>query len=314
MEFRLYPLTDENRLQEICDLFAQGLGETTVDYWKWKHFTENGLPRSLMIAAENSDEKIVGMYALQPTWYCRGYERVLIVQTEDLVIDNSCRGTGLMKKIQQYMTDYYTAQNADGWVAYANPISFVIFQKYGATNCGDIYSYQSQQTLLPPLFPKNNYAHDGWEISVCDKMPSDLFFQTGDTAFRMEKNATFMEWKFEKNPDQDFKWLTIRDNGELKGYIVFHVNRGRFRKAVNIHDWDLMPEVSDELLKQTVNILRSMGNWVSLWGRYDDAVLARWRRAGIGKKGTDGTHFLLCPYGDKKLPDQWHLTRADLDF
>ena len=123
-----------------------------------------------------------------------------------------------------------------------------------------------------------------------------------------------MEWKFDKNPEQTFQRLTIRHNGELKGYMVFHVNCGRFRRAVNIHDWDLMPEVSDAVLAQSVRILRGMGNWVSLWGRYDDAVLARWKRAGIGEKGTQGTHFLLRPYGEKELPDRWHLTRADLDF
>lgn len=314
MEFRLYPLTDESRLQEICDLFAQGLGETTVAYWKWKHFTENGLPQSIMIVAEDNTGKIVGMYALQPMWYCNSKERVLVSLGEDLVVDKTFRGTGLVKRLRQYGDNFYIDQRADFWAGYANPISFIIFQKYGAKNCGDIYSYQSQKTILPPLFPKTNYTHDGWEISVCDRMPSDLFFQTGDTSFRMEKNASFMEWKFEKNPNQKFKWLTIRNNGVLKGYMVFHVNRGRFRKAVNIHDWDLMSDVSDQVLKRAVDILRSMGNWVSLWGRYDDAVLARWKMAGIGEKSTQGTHFLLCPYGVKELPDQWHLTRADLDF
>ena len=123
-----------------------------------------------------------------------------------------------------------------------------------------------------------------------------------------------MKWKFVDNPDGPFRWLTIRKNGRLMGYMVTKTICGRIRRAVNIYDWALRDEVHDEILKSAVKLLHTHGNWVSLWGRYSDAVLDRWARAGLSRKSEQGTHFVLHTFGDRTMPDTWHVTRADLDY
>lgn len=314
MDYRLYPLKNQERLAEICALFATGLAETTPDYWKWKHYSENGLPEGMILVAEAEDGSFAGMFAMQPAVYACGGKKLTIVQTEDLVIDPSHRGSGLMKKLYNFAWEHYSERGSVGFMAFCNDTSFPIFLKYGAVDMGDIYSRNTAKSLLPVYSCKKEFSGNGWSISLCAEMPNDLFHPGNSDAFAMEKNDSFMKWKFADNPDGPFFWLTLRKDGQLKGYIVVHITQGRLRRAVNIYDWALDSSVDDYALSRAVALLRTHGNWVSLWGLYSEDVLARWARAGVDKKSENGTHFLLHAFNGQELPTKWHLTRADLDY
>lgn len=314
MEYRLYPLKDQNRLQEVCALFAKGLADTAPDYWKWKHYSENGHPEGMILVAEAEDGALAGMFALQPVRYVCGGKELIMIQTEDLVIDPDHRGSGLMKKLYRFAAEYYAKEGAAGFMAFCNAASYPIFLKYGSRDMGDIYSRDTTKSLLPIYTGKTKRSCDGWQLELADEMPEDLFYAESDDVFRMKKNDAFMKWKFADNPDGPFRWLTIRKDHQLKGYLVIHITQGRLRRAVNIYDWELDETVTGKILKQAVNLLRTHGNWVALWGLYSEAVLARWAEAGVSEKNDNGAHFLLHEFGKEKLPDNWQLTRADLDY
>ena len=114
MEYTIYPLKDTTRFDELCALFATGLADTTPEYWKWKHYSENGMPEGTILVAEDENGILAGMFALQPEFFVCGDERLLLVQTEDLVIDPRYRGTGLMKKLYHYAMSYFTECGASG--------------------------------------------------------------------------------------------------------------------------------------------------------------------------------------------------------
>jgi len=314
MEYRLYPLEDQSRLDEICSLFAKGLADTTPEYWKWKHFSENGQPKGMILVAETEDGSLAGMFALQPERYTCAEKTILVIQNEDLVIDPVHRGTGLMKKLYHFAKDYYTNEGAVGSISFCNPASYPIFLKYGAEDRGDIYTWNTPKSFLPIYREKRRDIFGDWEISLTDQMPGDLFYHVNEHAFQMVKNDAFMKWKFVDNPDGPFLWLTIRRSGQLLGYLVVHITQGKLRRAVNIYDWALDDTVSDDVLKRAVKLLRTHGNWVSLWGLYGEKVLNRWTAAGLTEKNEKGTHFVLHHFGDKTMPENWHLTRADLDY
>lgn len=314
MEYRLYPLEDQTRLDEICTLFAKGLADTTPDYWKWKHFTENGQPEGMILVAEAEDGSIVGMYAQQPVRYSCGNEQIVVVNLEDLVIDPDHRGTGLMKKLYQYVVDCYSQTGMSGYIGIPNKNSYPVFLKYGAKDMGDIFSLDTKKKFIPVYIRKKKAQAGYWDIAITENMPNDLFYSNHQSEFRLIRNDTFMKWKFCENPDGPFLWLTIRQNEELKGYLVIQITQGRLRRAVNIYDWDLKDDVPQAVLKKAVKLLNTHGNWVSLWGRYNEAVLNRWVKAGLTEKSNNGTHFILHAFGEKRMPDNWHLTRADLDY
>ncbi len=314
MEYRLYPLKDQERLDEICTLFAKGLADTTPAYWKWKHFSENGQPEGMILVAEAEDGTFAGMFALQPERYIRGDEQITVIQNEDLVIDPAHRGTGLMKRLYRYAFEYYKEQGMVGSISFCNSASYPIFLKYGAEDRGDIYSYNTKKRLLPVYLNRRNWKKGEWEICLGDQMPADLFYPVSEESYALRKSDAFMKWKFVDNPDGPFQWLTIRENGKMMGYMLVKIVQGKFRRAVNIYDWALQEDMPDAVLKAAVQLLQTHANWVSLWGRYSERVCTQWMRAGLIQKNEQGTHFVLDTYGEKSMPQNWHLTRADLDY
>jgi GNAT superfamily N-acetyltransferase len=313
MEFRIYPLTDTSRLPELCVLFAKGLAKTTPEYWLWKHYSDNGLPKGMVLIADDESGKMRAIFAMQPAWYRQGNSKIMLVQLEDLVIDPECRGQGLMRKLYSYTMDYYRTQGAAGLIGLsANDKSYAVLTSYGFCNLGGIRSFRTSKTLIPH-FSKNNYRKEGWNIVIGDAMPDDLFFSSHSSSFKLEKNQQFIEWKFNKSPEHAYQWLTIRRDGVLEGYIIFYVNKGRLRSAVNICDWELNESINDWILRKTVKILQSKGNWVSLWGRLDDRSAARWHQAGLTIENQDKDYFIYYPIDDSQLPVNWHITKADSD-
>lgn len=312
MDFRIYPLKDTSRLPELCELFAKGLGEITPAEWIWRNFTENGLPQGIVSVAEDETGKLRAVFGMQPVWYRRGQERLMLVQTQGLVIDPECRGQGLMRKVFDYNVDYFRRQGAAALTSFScNELSYPIFMKYGSADLGSL-SGLATPVGLRKFRKKTRFAREGWDIQISDEMPGDLFFTESDSVFKMEKNLRFMQWKFNEDPNQRYRWLTIRKNGSLEGYLVFYVNRGRLRSAVNICDWELKSGVDEKILKKAVQILRTQGNWVTLWGIQTEADGGRWRAAGLTETNTAKDRFVYQPI-DSTPPATWHITKSDSD-
>lgn len=314
MNYQLYPLKDLTRLPEICSLFARGLAETTPEYWKWKHFSENGHPGSMILVAETDNGCITGMFALQPMYYRWENKTLVIVQMMDLVIDPAHRGTGLMKMLFQYAQNHYSQDGCWGFLGFPNDISYPILMKYGAADMGDICSYETAKRPLPFYREKKHAACRQWQIALTDVPPEDLFDTEVPEECRMTRSAAFLQWKFAENPETRFQWLTLRRNGILQGYMTVSIMRGRFRRAVNIYDWVFHSCVDAHILRQAVKLLLTHGNWVNLWGRYSEADLELWAKAGVSHRSAQNTHFLLIPFDGMDTPRQWHLSRADLDY
>ena len=314
MEFRIYPLEDTARLPELCDLFAKGLAQTTAEMWLWKHYTENGLPEGMILVAEDETGKLRAMFAMQPAWYRRGNERILLVQTEDLVIDPECRGQGLMRKLYDYTMDHYRQQGAIALTAFScNDASYPIFLKYGAKALRDIGSIATPKSLIPKKWRKATYDKDGLQILVCDQMPKDLFCAPCETAFKMENTYRTLQWRFSEDPGRSYQWLTIRKDSRLVGWLVFYVNKGRLRSAVNICHWELLDCVDAKTLAQAILILQRLGHWVSLWGIQTPDALALWHAAGLTKVEPAHDHFMYHIINDQTPPTAWYITKVDSD-
>lgn len=314
MDYRIYPLKDQSRLEELCTLFAKGLADTTPEYWKWKHFSENGQPESTILVAEMENGTFAGMFALKPLYYEYDGERVLVVQPMDLVIDPACRGSGLMRKLHDYAVDYFTGIGAIGFMEFPNQNSCPILLKYGSKDMGGIFSINTPKHMLPVYLAKKSASCGEWNIEIRNEMPSDLFYPDRQQNLTILKSEDFMKWRFRDNPEYSYQWLTIRKDGVLHGYMAVHISQGRFRRAVNIYDWILDEQVDTQTLRIAVKLLHSHGNWVSLWGKYEQDELDRWMKAGLTEQNQTPTTFLWYILGGAKIPNHWHLTRADLDY
>ena len=131
--------------------------------------------------------------------------------------------------------------------------------------------------------------------------------------FKMEKTLRTLEWKFTENPEQNYQWLTIRKEGSVMGWLVYYVNKGRLRSAVNICDWELRPEVTADVLSLAVRRLQSLGNWVTVWGRQNRHDGDLWTRSGMTEQMPAHDHFMFHATGDLTPPSDWHITKIDSD-
>lgn len=314
-EYHLFPLTDWHRTAEVQEVFRQGLAETSEAYWNWKYREENGLPERTLLVGENRRGELVALAGLQPLDYKEGEHLLRMVQIQDLIILPQCRGTGLMRKLYFFAMEYCKENGCDGFVQHPNEKSFYPFLKYGATNMGSIGSIASKKRLLPFLGrPVYQQCAGDWQLNISDRMPEDIFFEESIEVYRLIKSAAFMRWRFDKNPEDDFRWLTIRKDGVLRGYMVFQAFHGRLRTAINIYDFEIGKDVPADILKQSIRMLSSHGSWVSLWGRLSKKEYSMWAEAGLNVREEGRAHFTLHPFGDQIIPENWHLTRADLDF
>lgn len=314
-EYKLFPFTDWSRVSEIQDLFRQGLGETTQEYWIWKYNTENGLSEKILLVAENYSGKIVGMAGLQFTEYQVNDKRMMITQFQDLIIAPDCRGTGLMRKIYSKAMEISKEHGSVAFMEHPNENSLPPLLKYGATDMGGIGSITSKKHLFS-MPRKTIYQKeiDGWNLNILDRMPEDVFFETHKSCYKLVKNKDFLRWRFDNNSNEKFQWVTIRKDSILCGYFVFQTFRGRFHTAVNIYDYEIKEGIPMNILKQAIRMLKSHGSWISLWGIFSEEDYMMWKNAGLSNQDNRKSNFMIHLFYNQKLPTNWHLTRADLDF
>lgn len=308
MENKIYILKDESRIPELVSLFKLGLGETTEAHWKWRLFTPNTWPTPEVIVTENDKGDLIGMATTIPVIY--GDNEYRAVQLCDWVVHPDYRGQGMIGKLYRFLYAHYEARGFDFLMAFPNDNSYPIFVKYQYKDQESPDCWNTSQHIYVPFLQKKYAASDGYSFQVTDSCPIDqtLLQKPG----RQYRTSAFLRWKYDENPDTDYKWLTIWKNEEVRGYFVFTQTHGRVRTAVNIYDWEY--ELTDAAAFQNaINMLRTFGNYVSFWGKYGEAAEKLLHHAGLVRRSA-GNKLVLKAMSEKGYPEQLNLTRIDTDF
>ncbi len=79
-----------------------------------------------------------------------------------------------------------------------------------------------------------------------------------------------------------------------------------------MYDWDYY-SYDPDVLRIVLSLLGKMGNYVSIWGRYDDETIDLMKKAGLKDVGGT-TRLMLKSLSDKPLPAKLTLTRIDTDY
>lgn len=309
MDYKISVLTDHSRIDEIIRLFSTGLGTTSHEHWIWRLFTPNGMRQPEAIIAETESGRIVGMASILFEEY--GNHDYKAIQFCDWVVDPEYRGQGIIGKIYRYALAKYEADGYDFIIEYPNDNSYPIFQKYGFTELENIGSWNTANHIVFHTIKLQNKNIGSAEYQFFDKCPlndSDFIQKKG----RIYRCHEYMTWKYDQNPDVDFKWLTVRKHERLIGYFVFTVTHGRIRKVINVYDWEFDNEQSDEFVI-AIKLLNKLGNSVSIWGRYQPDEIALMESASM-THSTGGTRLILKAISNKGYPDKLTLTRIDTDY
>lgn len=307
MSNRIYVLKNEDRLDEICALFATGLGETTREHWQWRIFTPNGQLPPEAVVIENEQGRLMGMLSVLPELY--GNRTWKCAQLCDWVIHPAFRGQGLLGKLYRYTYERYAALGFDFLVGFPNENSYPILKYFCFDEKESPGCWNSKKKLLMFKQPVENSDFEGLTYRFTSACPIQSFHQRPDRIFRTPE---FMHWKYDLNPDVSFQWLAVWKATQPIGYFVYTCTRGRLRTAVNVYDWEFDPTAQKAFCK-AIELLGRHGNYISIWGRYEEKERKLLQDAGM-TEGTSGARLMVKSLSEKGYPDPLTLTRLDTDY
>lgn len=307
-DIKISILKDEKKIPEIIELFETGLGATTKEFWQWRIFSDNGLDSPELAVAETDNGQIVGMASVLPALY--GDKEYKCFQFCDWVVHPDFRGRGIVGNLYRFFCERYIKMGYDFMIEYPNDMSKPIFEKYQFDILPEIYTYESKKSLYIPALIRENESLGNFEFKITDKIPDDLVIkQKPDKIYRTQE---FLHWKFDLNPSCRYKWLTIYNKGKACGYFVFTTQKGRFRTAVNVYDWDY-DTTDSKPFEYAIKMLKRYGNYVSIWGQYGNEALNLFLVSGL-KRTNHTTRQYLKSTSEKGYPEKLTLTRIDTDY
>lgn len=312
MSYTISVFDDPERIPELIELFSTGLGETTVEHWRWRLFTENGQPdRPLSIIVEDDQRKIVGMICTLPVLYkCRD-RNYRAVQIGDWVIAPQYRGQGIARSMFDFLSEYLCIQGYDFIIGFPNQFSYPVLKKYGFHDIFGVACWNSVSKLL--VLPNNTASQhtiDGITYRRSAGLPNISLYNNRDG--RLIKNATFVEWKYDLNPGEQYSWLSLWRGETCIGYFVYLLTKGRLRTAVNIYDWEYSESENTQHFIYALNLLKREGHFISFFGRYFDDKKRLLLQAGLREQKNPVT-CIAKSIGEREVPEL-ELTRIDTDY
>ena len=142
MQYSISILSDQSRIPEVITLFRTGLGETFIEHWVWRLFSDNGQEdRPFAVIAEDETGRMAGISTVIPTRY--GTSRKKCVSFGDWVVHPNDRGQGLIRKIFDFMCDYFSQRGYDFMLTFPNENSYPILRRYGFADLTVVSSWNS---------------------------------------------------------------------------------------------------------------------------------------------------------------------------
>ena len=312
MSYTISVFDDPERIPELIELFSTGLGETTVEHWKWRLFTENGQQdRPFSIVVEDEKRKIIGMICTLPVRYQYENRVFRAVQIGDWVISPDCRGKGIARSMYEYLSEYLLNQGYDFFIGFPNQFSYPVLKKYGFHDIKGVTTWNSKSKLFSLRYNANlEKTINGITYLRSDVYPN-LLLDNNENG-RIIKNSTFMKWKYDSNPQAHYKWLSLWRGEICIGYFVYLLTNGRFRTAVNVYDWEFSESEDPRHFTHAIKILSREGHFVSFFGRYSDEKKRLLLKSGMREQKKQVT-CISKTIGQCEIPELT-LTRIDTDY
>ena len=309
MQYSISILSDQSRIPEVISLFRTGLGETSVEHWVWRLFTDNGQEdRPFAVIAEDETGRMVGISTVIPTRY--GSSQKKCVSFGDWVIHPNHRGQGLIRKIFNFIYDYFSQRGYDFMLTFPNQNSYPILRRYGFEDLTGVASWNSKTQPFALRHRPNNRNHQGVSYRFSERCPLTALPSPKEN--RLYRTPEYLSWKYDQNPDVTYTWLTLWQDETLLGYFVYTLTKGRLRTAVNVYDWDYYSS-QDAPFRYAVYLLRGLGSFVSFWGIYTGDLLELLKQSGLQFHPGE-TKCIVRPMQPEGIPDELNITRADTDY
>jgi predicted N-acetyltransferase YhbS len=243
-------------------------GELNEAMWSWK-FLENPHGQALIWVADD-EGRIAGCYILNPVMLRVGDTTVPGAQSVDAAVSTEYRGRGVFSSLAKAALKDATDRGIR--LVFAFPTQGAVG---GQVRVGYKRHSTVPKTHRPLAWPARRRRFDGFTLGHAHAFDErfDVFSERGnDGEISVQRDAGYLEWRYNANPTQSYETITCERDGQLCGYCVLDMApAGRKLSQGYIIDMQVLPQspsAAQFLVYQAIARLRSLGARAAMsWDR-----------------------------------------------
>jgi GNAT superfamily N-acetyltransferase len=250
--------------QAVRELFAEVHNSTRpIEHFIWK-FHKDPAGQGITMIAEDSG-KIVGQFALMPTWLKLGNKVVLGAQLLDLMTHPNYRNQGIFTLLAKTCIELATKRGVEMLYGFPNTNSYHCFlQKLNWDHVSNIpkwarvlsskalksYSSPIRQiaSLGIPLLPIGKSKIRGIEIRMgapgedeVASLSNSMSLDNESGICRIERSNAWIKWRFDSSSQTRYVWFSAYQGGKLKACAVFGINDWEQTPLIDVMGSDIKP-------------------------------------------------------------------------
>ena len=316
---RNYKKGDET---QILSLFEKVFGKKmTLDFWKWR-FVENPFGRGVIKLLFDND-LLIGHYAVIPTAIQVKNNLTKAVFSMTTMTHPNYRTQGIFSYLAEETYKESAKREFKFVYGFPNKNSYYGFiQKLGWKDFG-------KMTILYKEIEENSFASglqtsDVYEIECFSNDTDSLWSRVKkDYYVIVPRTKDFLNWRFSKNPDMNYKIFSIKGGDGISGYVVLKLYQKEDEKVGHIVDiLGINNSIVKKLLQTSYDYFsRNKIKKISCWmqNSYPYSVLMK-KEGFIRKKADAETYFGVRIFDkdnnflkDVECFSNWYLTMSDSD-
>ncbi|HEV2193260.1 MAG TPA: GNAT family N-acetyltransferase [Nitrosopumilaceae archaeon] len=268
-------LDEESEKEGILALTQKVFGEqeiTQPSYFDWQYrINPQGKALILLAKDESKNEKIIGTNVLIPINLIIEKKAIRSSLACNVQVDPTYRGQGIFSKLLGSMKEYAEKNGVLYFYAVPNKKSFNAFIRQGAVKI----------TSLPILVRPLNFSKFFnsplqrifklfdwmWKINSVENSKINLFTDDFSEEFEtfsnkatqripimVKRDVSFFRWRYHSCPTRKYKIFTLKEDSQLKGYIITRITKFEEKTIGVIVDFLVDDEIRDKKsLKDLVN-------------------------------------------------------------
>ena len=238
---------------EVSDDFMELVNTTfslerDANYFKWKYVDNPSNPSEPVLVVAHCNNKLVGVRPFMPVKLCINNNIVLAAQPCDTAVDEKYRNKGVFTSMNKELLEYCKKENYSIVYNFPGYMSRRGYMNLGWTNIGELekmfiindiknisrnkllsiykiinHIYPSPSKTNNPYI-KNESNSDKYNIIISkeakiDPPCQDLSVEKNISLFR---NKSFLRWKFDDHPINDYKYVYAYNGKECSGYAIIN--------------------------------------------------------------------------------------------
>jgi len=213
----------EGTESKIRSLFKDVFGRTmSLDEWKWR-FADNPFDQYQLKCIWKNKE-LIGHTAFTPVESFVNHKLRRIYLSGSSMIHPGFRGEGLFPVLlKDLMQEYKHIDLFYGFPNNQSLKSFIQFAEWELVH--EIYSLRFDLSSL------NNTTEDLSNITNISGFPKDINNLIQELkhrySFILSRNATFLNWRINDKPDNNYKIFVLKADQKITGYIVLKIHNAK---------------------------------------------------------------------------------------